>query len=51
MEDFKGKWNDLSKEDRLRLIELADSLGIPPNFVSDMYESGHLALGKEADNE
>lgn len=49
--ETKTKWDNLSKEDRLELIELSDRLGIPPNLVGEMYEQGHLSLGKEADNE
>lgn len=43
--DLTGKvkdWSKLTKEQRLELIEIADSLFIPPNFVQDMYESGEL---------
>lgn len=45
MEKKKAKkkdWNNLPKEERKRLINLADSLFIPPQFVSSMYESGQI---------
>ena len=38
----KKDWNSLPKEERKRLIDLADSLFIPPQFVSSMYESGQI---------
>ena len=37
-------WNDLTKDQKKELIELADSLGIPPNFVDKMYENGQIEL-------
>ena len=36
------KWSELTREQKLELIEFCDSLFIPPNFVKDMYESGAI---------
>ena len=50
--EFKGTnaekldWNNLSTEERKELIEMVDSLFIPPQFVIGMYESGALCLTK-----
>ena len=38
----KRSWQKLPKEERQRLIKLADSLFIPPNFVASMYENGSI---------
>jgi hypothetical protein len=35
-------WDDLTKQQKRELIDIADSLGIPPNFVHEMYENGQL---------
>ena len=50
--EFKGNkiekldWSNLSNEDKRELMEMADSLFIPPQFVVGMYESGELCLTK-----
>ena len=36
------KWSELTREQKLELIEFCDSLFIPPNLVKDMYESGAI---------
>lgn len=41
------KWSKLTKDQRTELIEMADSLFIPPNFVAYMYENGSIALPDE----
>jgi len=40
----KNPWDKLSKEDKKRLISLADSLHISPMFVEAMYNSGQIIL-------
>ena len=39
---IKRNWSKLSKEEKLRIIKLADSLFIPLNFVQDMYENNAI---------
>ena len=38
----KKSWETLSKEEKQRLIKLADSLYISPMFVQAMYENGQI---------
>lgn len=38
----KKDWLSLSKEDKNRIINMADGMGIPPNFVQEMYENHQI---------
>ena len=38
----KRSWNNLPKEEKQRLMTLADSLYISPMFVSTMYENNQI---------
>lgn len=38
----KRDWNALSPEDRRAIMELADSLFIPPQYVATMWELGEI---------
>lgn len=40
----KRNWNDLTKEEKQELLDFADSIRIPPNFVWQMYENGQIEL-------
>jgi hypothetical protein len=40
----KNPWDKLSKEDKKKLMSLADSLYISPMFVEAMYNSGQITL-------
>lgn len=42
-------WSILTKEQREKLMGMADSLGIPPQYVSHMYEYGMIAAPWEID--
>ena len=41
-------WNDLTKEEKKELMDFADSIGIPPQFVISMYEKGMIELPSNA---
>lgn len=41
-------WNDLTKEEKKELMDFADSIGIPPQFVVGMYEKGMIELPSNA---
>lgn len=42
--EIKRNWSNLSKEEKLRIIKLANSLFVPPNFVKDMYENNAINI-------
>lgn len=44
MKKKKKDWDSLSKQEKQRLIKIADGLFIPPNMIVSMYESGSLTL-------
>lgn len=45
----KTKWTDLTSEERKELMDVADTCGIPPNFVAGMYDQGMIALPSDCD--
>jgi hypothetical protein len=38
------EWDDLDCSEKGEIVEKADKLGIPPNFVQEMYENGELSF-------
>ena len=46
MED--RNWDDLTKEQKKELTDFADSIGIPPNFVWQMYEANQIEVPSNA---
>jgi hypothetical protein len=42
MSKKKKIWNDLSIEEKRRIMKLADKLSISPMFVQSMYENNQI---------